>query len=111
MPSVNKVTLVGYVGTEPAIKDITSGKLVNFTLATTDRWKSGDGHKEKTEWHRCVAFDKAAELCAKILKQGQLLYVEGSLSYSKYNDKVYAQVTVRTIQVLSQGKGGEDLTE
>lgn len=108
MASVNKSILVGYVGAEPTIKDTsTGGKIANFTVATTERWGVGGEKKEKTEWHRCVAFDKTAELCARLLQKGQLVYVEGPLGYNKYKEVLYAQITVRTIQILAQGKGGD----
>jgi len=58
---INKVILVGNVGQDPEVKSTQSGsQVVNISLATTEEWKdkeTGD-KKEKTEWHRVVAFGR-----------------------------------------------------
>jgi len=53
--SVNKVILVGRLGKDPEVKQMTNGEAVtNVTLATSENWKDKTGVKqEKTEWHNC----------------------------------------------------------
>jgi single-strand DNA-binding protein len=60
MSSVNKVILIGNLGSDPEIRTMPSGGMVaNFNIATSERWTNKDGNKEeKTEWHRIVAFPK-----------------------------------------------------
>jgi single-strand DNA-binding protein len=57
-------------------------------LATSEKWKDKDGNmKEKTEWHRCVAWQKTAELIGKYLKKGSQAYLEGKLQTRQWDDK------------------------
>ena len=81
---VNKVILVGRLGKDPEVRASSAGKqFCNMTLATD----SGFGDNKKTDWHNIVVFDKQAENCGRYLKKGSLIYVEGRISYDKYNDK------------------------
>ena len=54
MLNMNRATLVGHAGRDPEIRDLKGGgKAATFTLATTEKWKDGDGRPaEATEWHR-----------------------------------------------------------
>lgn len=87
---VNKVILVGHLGGDPQQRAMPSGKaVVNFSVATTDKWKdkqSGEP-KEITEWHRCVAFDRLAEIIAQYAKKGSQAFVSGKLRTRKWTDK------------------------
>ena len=88
--SVNKVVLVGHMGSDPETRFTTgSGSAVSsFSIATNESWKTSDGEfKDKTEWHRCVMFCKLAESATKFLKKGQLVYLEGRLQTRKWEDK------------------------
>ncbi len=90
MASVNKVIILGNVGNDPDIRFLPSGESVaNFSLATSETWKdknSGE-KKEATEWHRCSAFGKLAEIIGQYVKKGSSIYVEGSLKTRKWQDK------------------------
>lgn len=82
MAGVNKVIILGRLGRDPEISYTPSGKPVSkFTMATSRKKKNGE---EITSWHRCVAWDKAAELICKYVGKGQQLYIEGELSYGQY---------------------------
>lgn len=88
--SLNKVTLIGNVGKDPDVRFMPDGsRVVSFSLATGESWKdktTGE-RKDKTEWHRIVAFnDRLAELCEKFVKKGSKLYVEGQLQTRKWAD-------------------------
>ena len=83
--SVNKVVLVGNLGGDPERKDANGTPLTTFSLATTETWTSDGQKNEKTEWHRCVAWRKVAELIAEYSKKGDKLYVEGKLQTRSYD--------------------------
>lgn len=84
MASVNKVILIGYLGTDPEVKTTQSGKSVGeMRLATS----FGTGEMEKTEWHRVVLWEKLAETAGKYLKKGSQVYVEGRIQSRQYEDK------------------------
>ena len=87
--SLNKVLLIGHLGSDPESRFMTSGSAVtNFNLATNESWKSADGDiKDKTEWHRVVIFGKRAETAAEYMKKGQLVFIEGRLQTRSWEDK------------------------
>lgn len=89
MASVNKVILIGNLGQDPDVRYLPNGDAVaSFSLATTDQWKDKDGNKqEHTEWHRCVAWRKLAEVIGKYAKKGTQMYVDGKLQTRKWQDK------------------------
>ena len=66
---INKVMLIGNLGADPEIRYTQSGTpVVNFRIATTERWKGQDGQQqEQTEWHSIVAWRRLAEICSEFL--------------------------------------------
>lgn len=89
MNSVNRIMLIGRLGADPELRDTDAGKVLTFSLATTEKWTDREGTpREKTEWHR-VAFwkQKAAEQLARMLFKGGQVYVEGSLRTRAWKDK------------------------
>ena len=108
MASVNKVILVGNLGSDPEVMNTTTGSVVaKVSLATTSRYKdktTGD-FKEQTDWHRLVFWNQLAETVGKWLKKGSPLYVEGRIQYGQYigNDGITRYTTyivVNEIQML-----------
>ena len=84
---VNKVILIGNLGADPETRFMPSGGAVtNFKMATSESWKDKQTgqQQERTEWHRCVAFNKLGEICGEYLKKGAKVYVEGSLRTRKW---------------------------
>lgn len=112
MASVNKVILIGNLGSDPEVKYTPSGAAVaNFNVATNESWTGKDGKKEeRTEWHRIVAWSKLAELCGEYLSKGRTVYIEGRLQTREWNDKdgnkrYTTEVVAQTIQFLGSGAG------
>jgi single-strand DNA-binding protein len=78
--SVSKTILVGRLGKDPETRTFQDGgKVVNFSLATSDTWRDSQGVKqEKTQWHNVAIFNDAlAEVAERYLKKGALVYLEG----------------------------------
>jgi single-strand DNA-binding protein len=108
---INKVILVGRTGRDPEIKYTQSGTAIaKFSIATSETWKdkqSGE-KQEKTEWHRCVAFNRTAEIIGEYVKKGMLLYCEGKLQTSSWEQdgvaKYMTEIVVHQMQMLG-GKG------
>jgi single-strand DNA-binding protein len=88
MSGVNKVILVGHLGKDPEVRHLEGGAtLVNFPLATSETYTK-DGKKiEQTEWHNIVMWRGLADVAAKFLQKGKLIYVEGKLRSRNYEDK------------------------
>ena len=87
--SVNKVILIGNLGSDPELKYTPSGAAVtNFNVATNEVWNDKDGNKqERTEWHRVVLWRKLAEIAGEYLKKGSKVYLEGKLQTRSWEDK------------------------
>jgi single-strand DNA-binding protein len=88
--SINKVILVGNLGADPRVTNTQSGsKIVNFNLATSDRWrdKASGEFKERTEWHRVVIFNpQLADTAERYLHKGSKVYIEGQLQTRRWED-------------------------
>lgn len=107
MSGINKVILIGNLGNDPEIKYLPSGGAVaNISIATNKKWKDKDGNQqEHTEWHRCVAFNRTAEIVGEYLRKGSQVYVEGELRTRKWKDKdgvekYTTEVMVSSLQML-----------
>lgn len=90
MASVNKAIIIGHLGKDPDMRYLPSGESVcNFSVATSEQWKdkSTGEKKEQTEWHKCSAFSKLADICGKYLKKGSQVYIEGRIQTRKWQDK------------------------
>jgi len=85
----NRVQLIGFLGQEIELKEYAEGKkMARVSLATHEHGKEDNGKKETvTLWHNLVAWGKTAEMMAKICNKGQLLYIEGRLTYREYTGK------------------------
>ena len=81
MASLNKVMLIGNVGSDPEMRYTPNGKAVtSFRMATNYRYSGPDGErKEETEWFRVNVWGKQAESCNQFLSKGKRVYVEGRL--------------------------------
>ncbi len=87
--TVNKVILIGRLGSDPELRYTPNGDAVaNFRIATDRVWKDREGNQQgKTEWHRIVAWRKLAEICGEYLKKGSHVYIEGRLETRSWEDK------------------------
>jgi single-strand DNA-binding protein len=81
MASLNKIMLIGNVGTDPEMRYTPSGNPVtSFRMATNRRYTTSAGEtRDETEWFRIVVFGKQAESCNQFLTKGKQVYVEGRL--------------------------------
>ena len=86
MPGINKVILIGNLGSNPELKYSSNGNSVAiFFIATSETWKDKSGQKqEKTEWHRISVFGKLAEIVEQYYDKGTKAYIEGKLETRKY---------------------------
>lgn len=82
--NLNKVILIGRIGQDPEIKDLTDGvRVAILSLVTETRWKTKQGEKKsKSEWHKVVTFElNNINYCENFIKKGDLVMVEGNLTY------------------------------
>lgn len=87
MPSLNRATLIGNLGTAPELKATPTGKQVaTFRLATNESWTDAASKERKTavEWHDVECWGSLAKTVADFLGTGRLVYVEGSLKTDRW---------------------------
>lgn len=114
--SVNKVILVGRLGSDPQIRETNGGKKVaNFSLATDDSYKDNNGNRQKkTDWHKLVVWSPLAEVCEQYLHKGDLAYFEGRLQTREYESTKdstkhsVTEVVVRELKMLGSGGSQEN---
>jgi single-strand DNA-binding protein len=115
MPALNRVQLIGRLGKDPESKYTPSGKKVaHFSLAVSQRWKTGGETKEYTEWVNIEAWGRLGEVCQEYLKKGSLVYLEGRLKTEKYEDKegstkYFTKVVALTMQMLDKKEKEEPM--
>jgi single-strand DNA-binding protein len=111
--SLNKVLIIGRVGNDPEMRYTASGtEMCTFSVATSDSYTSKAGEKkEKTEWHKVIAWGVVGKICSENLAKGSLVYIDGKLTTNSWEDKSgnkrqTTQVQVLGMQKLADGKGG-----
>jgi len=116
--SLNKVLLIGNLTRDPELRYTPQGTAVcSFTLATNRQWVTETGEKkEDVEFHHLVAWNKLAEICAKLLKKGRKVFVEGRLQTRTWtaqdgSQRVRTEVVVSDMVLLDQKKEGETLED
>lgn len=117
MAGINKVILIGNLGRDPEMRYFQDGNAVaNFPIATSETWQDRETgeKKEKTEWHRIVAYKRLAEICGQYLSKGRQVYVEGRLQTREWEDRDgnkrwTTEIVANTMQMLGpkpEGGGG-----
>ena len=81
MASVNKMIIIGNLGSEPEMRFTPNGNPVtSFSVATNWRYTTSQGErKEETQWFTVVTWNRLAEQCNQFLTKGRLVYAEGRL--------------------------------
>ena len=89
--SVNKVVLVGRLGSDPEVASLNNGgKVVKLSVATSERWtdKQTGEPRERTEWHRVVIFNEhIGRIAEQYLRKGGQVYLEGQIQTRKWQDQ------------------------
>ena len=114
MSGVNKVILVGRLGKDPEVRHLENGATVaNFSMATSETYKdktTGD-RKEITEWHNIVLWRGLADVAAKYLHKGDMVYIEGKLRTRSWEKEGVTRYTTEVIgdnmtMLSPKGSGG-----
>lgn len=98
----NKVTLIGFLGSDAEVRTNNDRSFTTLSLATKSSYKKDGKYVEHTEWHRCIVFGKKLAEFAGTLKKGAHVMVEGELRSRKYDStKTNSEVTIWEIRVDS----------
>lgn len=112
--SWNRVELIGNLTRDPEMRYTPSGAaVVTFTVATNRTFVSDGEKREEADFHRCVAWNKLAELCNQLLKKGNRVFVSGRLQNRSWEDQTSGQtryiteIVIEDMILLTQKNGGE----
>lgn len=110
--SLNKVMLIGNVGSDPEIRATASGsRVAKVSLATNRQFQDRNGqNQERTEWHRLTFFGRLADIVEQYVKKGDRLYAEGRLEYSQTQDenggtRYWTDIVINEMVMLGSGTG------
>ena len=110
--SLNKVLLIGNVGSDPENRATSSGsRVAKVSLATNRQFQDRSGqNQERTEWHRLTFFGRLADIVEQYVKKGDRLYAEGRLEYSQTQDenggtRYWTDIVVNEMVMLGSGGG------
>ncbi|GJH22453.1 single-stranded DNA-binding protein [Caballeronia novacaledonica] len=114
MASYQKILIVGNLGQDPELRYLPNGDAVaNFSVGVSERWKDANGAPvERTEWFRCSAFRRQAEIAGEYLKKGAQVLVEGKQQTRKYTaqdgtEKYSVELRVDSFTMLGSRADGE----
>lgn len=116
MSSMQKVMIIGNLGSDPQVRYTPDGvPVANFNVATSESWKDRNTgeKKEKTEWFRCVLWRKLGEIAGQYLKKGHKVYIEGKMETREWTDREgtkrwTTELIAREMKMLGDGRGNGD---
>ncbi len=100
---LNKVMLIGRLGTDPELRYTQQGApITTFRLAVGRQWRDSDGqHHDETDWFTVVAWNRLAEICGEHLGKGARVYIEGRMQNRSWDDAQSGEKRYRTEVVAS----------
>lgn len=111
---INKAIIIGNLGDNPEVRYTPSGDaVVNFSVATSESWKDKQTgqQQERTEWHRCTAFRKLAEIIGQYCQKGSKVYIEGKLRTRQWEQdgvkRYTTEISVDQMQMLDSRQDGQ----
>ena len=122
MVGLNKIIVIGNLGTDPEMRYTANGNAVtSFNLATSRSYTAADGErKQETEWFSVVAWNQLAEQVNQFLTKGRKAYVEGRLKshswegqdgVTRYRNEIIANQVLFLDRQPNDGTNGEALSE
>ncbi len=111
MVGLNKMMVIGNVGTDPEMRYTPNGNPVtSYRLATGRTYTTSDGERRQdTERFTVVAWNQLAEQCNQYLTKGRRVYVEGRLkshSWTAQDGQTRFRNEIIANRVLFLDRGG-----
>ena len=115
---LNNCQVIGHLGRDPEMKYSANGDaFCVMNVASSEKWKDKSGQPQvRTEWFRCIAYGRLAEVCGEYLHKGSLVYVSGSLNTRTYQNKdgVEAKITelkMREMKILNSKQQSQNQSD
>ncbi|MDE2895577.1 MAG: single-stranded DNA-binding protein [Chloroflexota bacterium] len=104
--TINRVELLGRVGSDPELRQTQGGTaVVQLRLATDRRRENG---KDETDWHTVVCWAKQAEAVAEYVRKGERVYVSGRLQQQSWETDAgerRSRTEIHASEVIFLGSG------
>lgn len=94
---MNKALIVGRVGN---VND--RGTFVSASIATNEYSKVDGKFEQSTTWHNIVLFAKTAENFKNLVNKGDLVEIDGSITYFEKDQKKYTNIRVGSFRLLQK---------
>ena len=115
MASLNKMMVIGNLGTDPEMRYTPSGAPVtSFRIAVNRTYTSGGERREETEWFTVKAWNQLGETVNQFLTKGRQVYVEGRLnsrSWAGQDGQLRFTNEITANQVLFLNSGGPSVED
>ena len=107
--TINKVELLGRVGTDPEMRYSPSGTAITTLRLATDHRRQ-DGQVD-ADWHSIVVWGKSGEAVHRHVQKGQRVYVAGRLVHSSWDGedgqrRYRTEVHTQEVVFLDSRNGG-----
>lgn len=112
---INKCEFIGRLGQDPEVRYSQDGTaFCNLSIGCTEKWKDKQTQeqREHTEWVRCVASSRLAEVCGEYLRKGALVYVSGKMNTRKWQDqngqdRYSTEIRINEMKMLGSKSDGQ----
>ena len=118
MSGLNKIMVIGYLGSDPEMRYTPNGyPVTSFRIATSRRYNTQDGQsRDETEWFTVTAWRDLAERVNQYLAKGQRAYVEGRLESKPWlgsdgQPRSGNEITANVVIFLDRPGAGEQGSE
>lgn len=108
---LNQCNFIGRLGQDPEVRYTQDQKAIaNISIGCSEKWKDKSGQQqERTEWVRCSAFGKLAEIMGEYLRKGSLVYVSGKMQTRKWQDqqgqdRYTTEIVISEMKMLSSNQ-------
>ena len=106
---INKITLIGNAGKDAVLKSAGAEQYATFTLATNDRYQDAHGvWQTSTEWHTVKIWGRSADIAARRIKKGVMIYVEGKLKSFEYEGRTLWEIKSIIWRALDKAENDDE---
>ena len=112
---LNRVMVLGRLTADPELRHTAAGQpVLNMRMATNESYVDRNKErKERVDYHSLVLWGPRGEALAKMLTKGTLIYAEGSLRTSSYDDRdgnkrYKTEINVTNVILTGKGQGAQE---
>lgn len=104
MSTFQKIIILGRLGQDPEKKTFPDGNsIVKISLATQEKWldKTTGQIQTSTDWHKCQAYGKMADVIVKYCIKGDTILIEGKMKTRKFQSTDNIERWVTEVHITS----------